>query len=151
MNNRITHCLVTCALAGVLAGGCLDVRGFEGSWVGSVIGEEAVRQGFSDRAKVDPLVLQNVDLNRVSATLTTSDGKFKDSRLTRVTRFTADPMASMSFDSNPVRSYLHFAPLANESGGCDAMVLVSLFGDEHVEVRIIRGNDLFGVFNLKRK
>ena len=151
MNNRIAHCLVLCVLTGTLAGGCLDVRGFEGSWAGGILSEEAVRQGFSATATLDPLVLQNVDLNRVSATISTSDGKFKDSRLTRVTRFTADPMASMSFDANPVRSYLHFAPLANESSGCDAMVLISLFGDEHVEVRIIRGNDLFGVFNLKRK
>ena len=127
------------------------MRGFEGDWAGSIISEQAVRQGFSRAVTVNPLTLENVDLNRVSATLTTSDGKFKDARLTRVTRFTADPMASMSFDTSPVRSYMHFAPLTSEPKGCDAMVLISLFGDEHVEVRIIRGNDLFGVFNLKRK
>lgn len=134
-----------------LAGGCLDVRDFEGSWSGDIISEASVRQGFTAAARVDELELSQVDLNRLSATLTTSDGKFKNSRLTRVIRYTADPMASMSFDSNPVRSYLHFAPLANETRGCDAMVLISLFGDQHVEMRVIRGNDLFGVFKLNPK
>ncbi len=135
----------------VLAGGCLDVRDFEGSWAGAIVAEEAVRQGFGASVKVDPLVLADVDLVKLSATLTTSDGKFQASTLQRVTRFTADTMASMSFDTSPVRSYLHYAPPSAESGGCNAMVLISLFGDEHVEVRIIRGNDLFGVFSLKRQ
>ena len=139
------------ALSMLVASACLDVREFQGSWSGSIIAEEALRQGFADTVKVDPLVLSNVDLLKLSATLTTSDGKFKETTLTRVTRFTADTLASMSFDTSPVRSYLHYAPLASEKQGGDAMVLISLFGDEHVEVRIIRGNDLFGVFSLTQK
>ena len=144
VNLRLSTALFLC----VLAGGCLDVRDFEGSWAGEIISEASVRQGFVATARVDQLTLSNVDLNRMNATLTTSDGKFSNTRLNRVIRYTADPMASMSFDSDPVRSYLHFAPLSNETRGCDAMVLISLFGDKHVEMRIIRGNDLFGVFKL---
>ncbi len=29
-------------------------------------------------------------------------------------------------------------------------MVISLFSDDHVELRVIRGNDLFGVFSLQR-
>ena len=61
------------ALSMLVASACLDVREFQGSWSGSIIAEEALRQGFADTVKVDPLVLSNVDLLKLSATLTTSE------------------------------------------------------------------------------
>ena len=96
-------------------------------------------------------MLSDVDLHALDAVLTTSDGKFAATRLQRVQKFSSDVLASLSFDGNPIRSYLLFARLASETtSGAPAMIIVSLFGDEHVELRIIRGNDLFGVFHLTR-
>ena len=61
-----------------------------------------------------------------------------------------DSLASLTFDGYPLRSYLLFAPPRGEPDPWPAMMVVSLFSDERVELRILRGNDLFGVFNLKR-
>jgi hypothetical protein len=137
--------------ASVGAAGCVDVRDFSGTWSGGVLGEDAVRQGFAKEVAADPLVLSDVDLHALDAVLTTSDGKFASTRLQRVQKFSSDVLASLSFDGDPIRSYLLFGRLASESTGAPAMVFVSLFGDEHVEVRVIRGNDLFGVFHLRRR
>lgn len=133
------------------AAGCLDIRNFEGDYSGMVMEEEAIRQGFASGTKVDSLLLRNVDLHSITATMTTSDGKFNSTPLTRVAKYSNDVFSSLTFDGNPVRSFLHFAPLETEKSGCPAMVLISLFGDDHVEARVIRGNDLFGLFRLERK
>ncbi|MCC6748988.1 MAG: hypothetical protein IT371_15115 [Deltaproteobacteria bacterium] len=131
--------------------GCTDLRAFEGEWRGAVVAEEAVRQGFAQGTTVAPLALSSVDLHALSATLTTSDGKFHDTRLARVTKAASDVLATLSFDGQPIRSYLAFAPLANDPTGPWTLALISLFADERVELRLIRGNDLFGVFRLRRE
>ncbi len=132
-------------------GGCLDVRDFEGAWHGAVIGQEAVRQGFATGTTVDPLTLVDVDLHRISATLSTSDGKFEKTPLSRVSKFSNDTLSGMVFEGNDVRTYMFNARLASEPTGCPATLLISLFSDDHVEVRVIRANDLFGIFHLSRK
>lgn len=137
-------------VSAVLSSGCVDLRDFEGQWRGSVVTEPAVRNGFTEEVRVDPLVLSNVDLQGLTATLTTSDGKFADTPLTSVNKFSSDTLASMTFDGNPLRSFLLFGTPADEEEGCSALAVVSLFGDDHVEVRIIRSNDLFGIFRLER-
>ncbi len=134
----------------VTTGACVDVRNFAGSWSGKVVSEEAVRQGFAADARVDLLQLDTVDLQSVSATATLSDGRFKATRLQRVVKFSNDALASLSFDGNPLRTYLLYASLETDPGGWPASVVVSLFGDDHVEMRVMRGNDLFGVFLLYR-
>jgi hypothetical protein len=144
------------ALLGALAlaatlGGCVDVRNFAGDWTGRVVSEEAVRQGFAVDTSVDLLTLGSVDLQSVSATVTLSDGRFKGTRLQRVVKFSNDALASLSFDGSPLRSYLLYAPLEGDPNGWPASVVISLFGDDHVEMRVLRGNDLFGVFVVHRK
>ena len=138
-------------LLGTSLAGCLDVRNFEGSWQGAVLGEDAVRQGFARGTEVSPLKLQDVDLHRVSATLTTSDGKFSQTTLSRVSKYSNDTLSEMVFEGTDVRTYMFHARLEDEPSGCPAMVLISLFSDDHVELRVIRSNDLFGVFHLTRK
>jgi hypothetical protein len=133
------------------ASGCTDVRNYAGEWSGKVVSEDAVRQGFAIDTRVDTLTLSQVDLQGVTAVLTLSDGTFAQAHLTRVSKFSNDTLASLTFDGSPLRSYLLFAPLSSDPTGWPAHVVISLFGDEHIEMRIIRGNDLFGVFILHRK
>jgi hypothetical protein len=130
---------------------CVDVRSFAGDWTGGVVGEDSVRQGFAPSARVERLTLKDVDLQGVTATLTTSDGRFVDSRLQRVIKAANDAIASLTFDGAPLRSYLLFGALANDAAGSPASALISLFSDDHVELRVFRANDLFGVFNLRRR
>lgn len=131
--------------------GCVDVRGFAGAWSGKIVPDDQVRQGFDREARVERLQLANIDLRGVTATLTTSDrGYFDEARLTPVVKYASDPLATLTFDGSPLRSYLLFAPLASEPQGPPVWLLVSLYSDDHVELRAIRGNDLFGVFHLTR-
>jgi hypothetical protein len=147
---RALFCLVTAGL-GLGAIGCIDVRDYGGEWLGTVASEPLVRAGFAEGTRVEPLVLENVDLEGLTATLTTTDDKFGRTRLTRVVKFSNDPLASMTFDGDPLRSYLLFAHLTSEPGSPPAMMVISLFTDDRVELRILRGNDLFGVFHLRRR
>lgn len=153
MRDRYRRGILALLALGVLLGssGCLDVRDYRGTWAGPVLADPMVRQGFTESAEVQALVLDNVDLKGVTATLTTNDGRFKDTPLTRVTKFQSDTLASLTFDGKPVRTFLHFAPLSGEPAGCPAMIMISLFPDERVELRVVRGNELFGVFRLSRK
>lgn len=131
--------------------GCVDLRNFEGIWAGQIVSETAVRQGFAETVRADPVELSNVDLQRLSAKLTISDGSFAASPLLPVTKFENDALSSLTFDGRPLRTYLLFAPLSSEPDGWPAHVVISLFADDHVELRVFRGNDLFGVFPLDRK
>jgi hypothetical protein len=148
---------LTVALVTIAAQGCIDIREFEGTWTGGIVSEDAVRQGFTPDTSVEALELENVDLEGLGARLTTSDGKFKDQSLKRVNKFSNDTIASLTFDGAPLRSYLMFAPLSGEGAqggvpsGALAMMLISLFADDHVELRVLRGDHLFGVFNLARQ
>jgi hypothetical protein len=146
---RETVTIFLLVVSATLVAGCVDIRDFEGRWRGSVVTEPAVRDGFTEEARVDPLLLSNVDLQGLTATLTTSDGRFTDTLLTAVNKFSSDTLASMTFDGNPMRSFLLFGTPAGEEG-CSALVVISLFADDHVELRIIRDNDLFGIFSLER-
>jgi hypothetical protein len=139
-----------CSLALFGSFGCVDVRSFEGIWAGQIVSEPAVRQGFSETVHADPVELSNVDLQRLSAKLTLSDGSFSESPLFPVVKVENDALSSLTFDGRPLRTYLLFAPLTSEPDGWPAHVVISLFADDHVELRVFRGNDLFGVFHLDR-
>ncbi|MCA9665772.1 MAG: hypothetical protein KC503_09300 [Myxococcales bacterium] len=130
--------------------GCVDVRSFEGEWRGSIVEDPAVRQGFSPDAEVAPLMLAGITLQTLDATLTTNDGKFSATPLTRVSRASSDALGSLTFEGDPLRSYLLFGPVNEASEGGPATMIVSLYGDSHVEMRIFRGSDIFGVFYLRR-
>jgi hypothetical protein len=145
-----TICLLIAVAAGVGPTACVDIRDYESRWRGAIVPEAVVRQGFTANVTVDPLELTNVDLQGLTARLTTSDGKFKAADLTSVVKFSADNLASLDFDGNPLRSYLLYARLSAEPTACPAQMVISLFSDDHVELRVIRGNDLFGIFSLRR-
>ncbi len=134
-------------LSFLFAAGCVDMRAFEGRWTGSIVAEAAVRQGFSEDARVELLELSNVRLQGLTAQLTTSDGKFDRTTLSRITKAAGDALASLSFDGDPLRSYLLFAKPADADQA--ALMVLSMFGDEHIELRVISGNELFGVFYLR--
>jgi len=133
------------------AGACVDVRAFAGSWSGEIVAEPAIRQGFTEDTRVAPLVLSNLSNNSVTATLTTSDGRFDNAPVAPIVKAGADVLASMTFDGDPLRNYVLFATLSSEPTTSPATVILSLFADDHVELRAFRGNDLYGVFYLRRR
>jgi hypothetical protein len=138
------------SIVAATASACVDVRNFADRWEGPILAEPSVRQGFAEDTRVAPLVLDDVTLQGLTAELTTSDGTFGQTPLTRITKAAGDALASVSFDGDPLRTYLLFARPATDPEAGSALIVVSLFGDDHVELRVLRDNALFGVFDLQR-
>lgn len=145
------HAAVLAAATLTSASACVDVRGFTGSWEGPVSAEEALLQGFAPDVSVKPLEVGDITLTEIQATLTTDDGSFSKTRLEPIDRVTGDSLSSITFDGNPLRSYMLFAELATDSSADPAWLVLSLFADDRIEVRVMRRNNLYGVFQLRRQ
>lgn len=136
-------------LAASLASGCLDVRDFEGPWSGSRVGDnQLLREGFAEQASAQ-LTVEDISLRSLSATLTI-DGLFDNAPVVPIPGAEADVLTSMSFDGSPARVFMAFVDTVD--GGGQAMVMVALFDDPRLVVRILRGGSmpLYGIFSLTR-
>lgn len=134
----------------VFLGACLDLRDFEGTWAGSRVGEAPeLRVGLSDDASAT-LVIEEADKRSLLAHLTVDEDVISDALIQPVPGSQADVLAGLSFDGSPSRVYLAFAETAD--GGGPATVLVALYNDERVEVRVLRGGSqpIYGIFALDR-
>lgn len=126
--------------------GCSDLREFRGDWRGSSVG-------------VIPELRLNVDNLAARLSIDQIDGhgmtgRFAIDRLLPETPITslagaeADVLAGITFGGGPLRVYLAF--VAMPDGGGDALVVVALYDDRRVEVRLLRGGTapLYGIFAL---
>jgi hypothetical protein len=139
-------------LAGIffMVAGCLDVRDFEGTWTGERVGEYSeLRQGFALDASAT-LDIAHADLRAIDARLTIP-GVLDSATITPMAGAEADVLASMTFDSSPARVFLSFAGTAD--GGGDALVVIALYDDPRVDVRVLRGgaSPLYGIFSLRNR
>lgn len=137
-----------CAASG-LSAGCLDVRDFEGSWSGARVGDnQALRQGFAEEASA-ALTISDIDLRSLDAQLTI-EGLFDNAQVSPIPGVEADVLTSMSFDGSPARVFMAFVETVD--GGGDAMVMIALFDNPRLVVRVLRGGQspLYGIFSLTR-
>jgi hypothetical protein len=126
--------------------GCTDVRDFRGTWQGDRVGEAAVlRVGAGD---VATLVIDSIDAHGLVARLTVP-GLVDETQLDSLPGAEADALANMTFAGSPLRVYLAFAAIPD--GGGDALVLIALYDDQRVEVRMLRSGviPLYAIFALK--
>lgn len=136
-----------CSLSGLV--GCLDVRDFEGAWSGSRVGDNAaLRQGFAEDMTA-VLTVDDIDLRSLSARLTI-EGLFDNAQVSPIPGAEADVLTSMSFDGSPARVFMAFVETIDGAG--DAMVMVALYDDPRLVVRVLRGgaSPLYGIFSLNR-
>jgi len=126
---------------------CQDLRDFRGTWTGSRVGDDPVRRGFDDDVQAT-LEIEQVDLQTLVGRLSTNDDRFARATIAPVTAAEADVLSTISFDGAPVRVFLAFAQASD--GGGDALAVVSLYSDDRVELRVMRGGDLplYGIFPL---
>jgi hypothetical protein len=125
---------------------CTDVRDFRGTWQGARVGDSPVlRVGAGDAAT---LAIDTIDAHGLTARLTV-DGLVAETALTSLPGAEADALANMTFSGSPLRVYLAFAAISD--GGGDALVLIALYDDQRVEVRLLRSGDrpLYAIFALK--
>lgn len=137
-------------LAGIClaASGCLDVRDFEGTWTGQRVGEsDVLRRGFADNATAT-LAIEHADLRDMDARLTIA-GVLDSAVVAPISGAEADVLSSMTFEGSPARVFLAFASTVD--GGGDALVMIALYNDPRVDVRVMRGGDmpLYGIFSLR--
>lgn len=131
--------------------GCTDIRDFEGRWSGPRVGDDPVlRAGFAPEATAT-LDLDEVDLNRLRGTLTTSGDELAAAPIQELPAAEADSLAELTYQSGqPARIYVTLVSASD--GGGDVTAFVSLHREDRVELRLVRGGaaPLYGVFFLER-
>jgi hypothetical protein len=130
----------------LLAGGCEDIRRFEGVWVGPVSADPAHQQGFGEaaflRATVGPVSRTSIDL-----TFDLPEGG-APLRFEPIRHASDDALGDLRLEGEPLRTFLGFL---RPPGAQPYLAVVSLFAEDRIDVRIIRGPDeAYGVFTLRR-
>ena len=138
----------TLALFAVLAlVACNDVRQFHGTWRGARVGSaDVLRVGFPlDASAV--LAVDHVDAHGLQGELTIP-GLVDRAPVASLPGAEADVLAGMTFGGAPLRVYVAFVDVPDGAG--QAFVLVALYDDHRVEVRVLRGGamPLYGIFAL---
>jgi hypothetical protein len=130
----------------LLLAGCEDIRRFEGVWVGPVSADPAHQQGFGQsaflRATVGSVSRTSIDLT-VDLPAGSAPLRFEPIR-----HAADDALGDLRLEGEPLRTFLGFLrPAAGEP----YLAVVSLFAEDRIDVRIIRGPDeAYGVFTLRR-
>jgi hypothetical protein len=135
----------TLALFALVA--CNDVRAFEGRWQGKRVGDAAaLRVGPGDAATLE---IDGIDTHGIRARIIV-DGLVEETRITSLPGAEADALANMTFAGSPLRVFLSFASVRDGNG--DAFVMIALYDDERVEVRVLRGgpSPVYAIFGLER-
>lgn len=133
-------------LACVLLLGCNDIRDFTGHWEGQRVGTSpALRVGPGDAVTLD---IDGIDNHGIRGRLAIP-GLVTETEITSLEGAEADALANLSFPGNPLRVFLAFAKLPADG---DAVVLIGLYDDERLDVRVLRAGDkpLYAIFALQR-
>ena len=150
--------MLVCVCA-VVSEGCRKIGDFTGKWSGSIKEEESVRSGFPENVRLT-LDIKSVSRNALEAEMSTclSDptdpsvcdpGMFQQVTLQPVEKARNDDLRNMTYGGEPYAIYL-MTGSPNDPADPSVMVFVSLHGKDRVEVRLVRGNDLYGVFVLEK-
>jgi hypothetical protein len=125
---------------------CNDLREFRGAWRGPRVGDAPVLHiGLGDGTAV--LSIDRIDGHGLAARLAI-DGLLPEAPISSLPGAEADALAGITFGGNPLRVYLAFVAMPDAGG--DALVVVALYDDRRIEVRLLRGGTkpLYGIFAL---
>jgi hypothetical protein len=128
-------------------GACNDVRAFEGTWTGKRVGDTpSLRVGVAQDATAS-LAIEAIDTHGLRGHLTIA-GLLASAQITSIDGAEADVLSGITFGGSPQRVYLAFAAVPD--GGGEALVVIALYDESRVEVRILRGGSqpLYGIFAL---
>ena len=134
----------TLALLVLLA--CNDLRDFRGAWSGSRVGDTpALRVGAGD---VADLAIDGIDAHGLTGRLTI-ENLLPETPFTSLEGAEADVLGNLTFSGGPLRVYLGFISVPDLGG--EALVIVALYDDRRIEVRVLRGGTqpLYAIYALK--
>jgi hypothetical protein len=126
--------------------GCNDVRDFSGRWQGKRVGSApGLRVGAGDAATLE---IDGIEAHNIRARIAV-DNLFEETRITSLPGAEADALATMTFAGDPIRVFLTFADVNDGNG--DALVMIALFADPRIEVRVMRGGiaPVYAIFALE--
>jgi len=126
---------------------CNDIRDFTGRWEGERVGASpTVRVGPGDGVTLD---IDEIDNHGIRGRIAVTN-LVGETQITSLPGAEADALANLSFPGNPLRVYLTFATMGDGNG--DALVLIALYDDERVDVRVLRSglSPLYAIFALQR-
>jgi hypothetical protein len=126
--------------------GCNDLREFRGDWRGQRVGDAPVlRVGVGDGTAT--LSVDGIDGHGLTARLAI-EGLLPETLITSLPGAEADALAGITFGGAPLRVYLAFVAVPDDGG--EALVVVALYDDRRIEVRLLRGGTkpLYGIFAL---
>ena len=127
--------------------GCNDLREFRGGWRGRQVGDASELHENVVPGSIAELAITSIDAHGLSAWLAI-DGLVPQTRIASLPGVEADALAGLTFGGAPLRVYLAFAAMPD--GGGSALVVIALYDDRRVEVRVMRGqaHPLYGIFAL---
>jgi hypothetical protein len=140
--------LVLLALVGCVVGclgGCNDLREFRGTWAGARLGDTSsvLRVGPGTSAS---LSIDRLDAHRLEGRLSI-EGLLPETPISSLPGAEADVLAGLTFGGAPLRVFLAFAPVPDDGG--EVLVVIALYDDHRVEVRVLRGGSaVYGIFAL---
>lgn len=126
--------------------GCNDLRAFRGDWRGPRVGDApALHLNVAQVGAT--LSIDSVDGHGLIARLAI-DGVLPEAPITSLPGAEADALAGITFGGAPLRVYLAFVAMPDAGG--EALVVVALYDDRRIEVRVLRGGmkPLYGIFAL---
>lgn len=128
--------------------GCNDLRDFRGGWEGPRVGDDPAVLVGDVGDGLARLTIDALDRHGLHGRFVIPD--VVDTAIDSIPGAEADALAGMTFDGSPLRVYLSFADMAE---GDDALTVISLFEDERVDVRMLRGgaSPLYAIFSLERR
>jgi hypothetical protein len=136
-----------CALAvALLAGGCEDIRRFSGTWAGPISADPVHQLGYG------PDAVLRAEIGAVTRTQLegTVDlpGPAGPVPFEPIRGAAQDALGELRIEGEPLRTYLGYLRPAGEA---PYLCVVSLFSEDRIDVRAIRGPDeIYGVFSLRR-
>ncbi|HET7506070.1 MAG TPA: hypothetical protein VFK02_33855 [Kofleriaceae bacterium] len=125
---------------------CSDLREFRGSWHGKRVGD-APQLFRNVPDAVATLEVDAVAAHRLDARISIA-GFVPETAITSLEGAEADVLSGITFGGAPLRVFLAFMPVPD--GGGEALVVVALYDDRRIEVRLLRGGmtPLYGIFAL---
>jgi hypothetical protein len=128
------------------AAGCDDLRQFAGSWSGEISRDPQHQHGF---AAGDPVSARIANVTRHGIDMTvTLPGQTGSLRFEAIRHAADDILADVRLAGEPLRTFFGFV---SPPGAAPYLAIVSLYAEDRVELRLIRGpDDAYGVFALNR-
>ncbi len=140
------YLLAPALAAALLAAACEDLRQFADEWSGPISRDPQLQHGFAAGSVLHGRIA-SVGRDGIDMTIALP-GQTAALRFEPIRRASGDVLAEVHFAGEPLRTFFGFVSPPDEP---PYLTVVSLYSEDRVEVRLIRGPDeAYAVFALSR-